>query len=62
MHGKVYGNLSDLAKKGVKTISVYSYAHDKDATKQVLTDLNTTPTTLMIPMIEFDYIPNVGDV
>lgn len=44
--------LSDLAKKGVKTISVYSHAHDKDAMKQILTDLNMTPTTLMIPIIK----------
>jgi len=53
---------SDLAMKGVKTISVYSHAHDKGATKQILTSLNMTPKTLMVPIIEFDCIQNVGDV
>lgn len=48
--------IHDLAKKGVKTISVYSPAHDKDTTKLILTSLNITPTTLMVPITEFDYI------
>lgn len=54
--------LSDLIKKGVKTISVYSHAHDKDVTERILTALNMTPTTLMVPIIEFVNIPNIDDV
>jgi len=54
--------LSNLAKTGVKTILAYSHAHDKDTMKQILTDLNMTPTTFMVPIREFDYVPNVGEM
>jgi len=52
--------IHDLAQKGVKTISLYSPAHNKDTTKRILTTLNITPTTLMVPITEFDSVPN-GD-
>lgn len=54
--------LSNLGEKGVKKISIYSHAHNKDTTKKILTDLNMIPTTLMVPIIELDFIPQVGDV
>jgi len=50
--------LSDLANKGVKTISVYSHAQNGDITEQILADLNMTSMTLMVPIIEFDPNPN----
>lgn len=53
--------LSDLANEGVKVILVYSHAQDKDTTKQILIDLNITPTTLMVPIVEFDNVSNVND-
>jgi RimJ/RimL family protein N-acetyltransferase len=54
--------VSTLIVKGTKTLSVYSLAHDENTVEQVLTNLNMTPKTLMVPIIEFDYIPKVGDV
>jgi len=44
--------ISTLVTKGVKTLSLYALADNENTVEQIMTNLNTTPLTLMVPIIE----------